>query len=387
MEQSLILNNNQILISYSFLISANVSRKTIETWVHRGIVKPIREYGESYINFSEIPKRTKANLPSKETLIALQKQQETSSYNNYFKTELETAFYFNATSHREKYNTYKLTPEKILLCSRLHAVWEKLLSLQGSYGWLQAAYSAFNNLFPDKYKSYNSFANAVSKAKKSIESVSYDERLIKEKPQLYDERIYTWLAALVSHAKKIRYREIASTIAVMCKSNGIENSPTNLLEWVKKHGHRLLQGNVEIYTNRYGSQEGKKQMPFSKMIPAKNPLTQVQIDGFTVPVYYQNKNTSWAKLVLFAVVDSHSKKIIGYQISESEDRDTILKGIKDAVSKTNHLPFEIVSDNHSANKTDELKFFKEGLKNHGVEWTVTENPQQKKASLKEHLNN
>lgn len=377
MEQSLILNNNQIFLSYSFLIGKNISRKTIESWVQREVVKPVKENKESYINFSEIPKRTKKNLPSKETLIALQKKKETNIHCNAFKKELEEAFYFNYQSHRDRYSTYKLSPEKIQHCSRLHAVWEKLLSLHGGYGWLQSAYKAFDALFPGKYKSYNSFANAVSKAKKSIESVSYDERLVKEKTKLYDEQIYTWLAALISHSRKLRYREIAATISLLCTNKGITNKPTNIFEWVKKHGKELLNSNIDIYSNRYGNNEGKKRMPFAKMVAAKNPLTQVQIDGFTIPVYYQNNNTSWAKLILFAVIDSHSKKIIGYEIAESEDTNTILKGIKDAVSKTGLLPFEIVSDNHSSNKTDEIKYFKEGLEKYGVNWTVTENPQYK----------
>lgn len=371
----IILIENSIFLNKTFL-KKFINHNTVNQVFKRKSSACIISQNEKYIKHSALPGRMRQNLPTDKTLLELKKDQEINSYVNALYNEFSKAFFLEATKHRTKYSNYGLPPEKILHCSRLHAVWEKVLSSQGAYGWLQTAHKAFNKLFPNKYKTYNSFANALSKAKKSIESVSYDERLIKSKTKVYDEQIYIWLASLLSHSKKLRYREIATALDLLCNNANIINKPTNFLEWVKKHGKRL-QENIEIYSSRYGSQEGKKRLPYTKMIPALNPLTQIQIDGFTVPVYYQNESTTWAKLILFAVVDSHSKKIIGYEIADSEDTNTILKGIKDAVSKTGFLPFEIVSDNHSANKTDELKFFKEELQKYGVNLTISENPQHK----------
>ena len=48
-----------------------------------------------------------------------------------------------------------------------------------------------------------------------------------------------------------------------------------------------------------------------------------------------------------------------------------------AVKETLTLPYEIVADNHSFNKTKEAENLKEKLEQYGVQWTVDSNPQRK----------
>ncbi|HCW06121.1 MAG TPA: transposase, partial [Cytophagales bacterium] len=140
--------------------------------------------------------------------------------------------------------------------------------------------------------------------------------------------------------------------------------------------------NVEVYTSKYGKQKSFNDIePYAKIIPALHAGSQWQIDGWDLPFYYKGdykgKITSHLKLVLFTVRDSHSKKIVGYSIGENEDTQLILDGLQDAVKNTGFLPFEIVSDNHSFNRTNEAKFFKEAIDSIGITWTVDENPRRK----------
>ena len=80
---------------------------------------------------------------------------------------------------------------------------------------------------------------------------------------------------------------------------------------------------------------------------------------------------------MFWVIDAHSNKVVGSYVDSSENTETILKGLEDAVTQTKVLPFEIVSDNHTFNKTSEAEHLKARLEKIGVHWTVSMNPRRK----------
>ncbi|MDL2319782.1 transposase family protein [Alistipes sp. OttesenSCG-928-B03] len=106
------------------------------------------------------------------------------------------------------------------------------------------------------------------------------------------------------------------------------------------------------------------------------------MDGWLLPVYCWRRNEKGGKEYffrynLFTVMDAHSRKIIGYDIAESENTENILKGLEKAVRNTNILPFEIVADNHSFNKTKEADNLKSKMEALGVTWTVDSNPRRK----------
>ncbi len=66
-----------------------------------------------------------------------------------------------------------------------------------------------------------------------------------------------------------------------------------------------------------------------------------------------------------------------YSVDYTENTETILKGLEHAVTNTGILPIEILSDNHSFNKTMEAAHFKDALSKIGCKWTVSSNPRHK----------
>ena len=75
--------------------------------------------------------------------------------------------------------------------------------------------------------------------------------------------------------------------------------------------------------------------------------------------------------------DAHSGKVVGYSIGATENTATILAGLKDAITSTGCLPYEILSDNHSFNKTKEAERFKATIEATGTTWRVSQNPRYK----------
>ncbi len=77
------------------------------------------------------------------------------------------------------------------------------------------------------------------------------------------------------------------------------------------------------------------------------------------------------------MIDACTGRVVGSYVDSSENTETILKGLENAVETTGVLPFEIVSDNHSFNQTKEAEHLKNALTTIGVHWTVSMNPRRK----------
>jgi transposase InsO family protein len=263
--------------------------------------------------------------------------------------------------------------KKITEFSKLHAAFQELLNTEETYGWLKAAFKAFSKHFHKKFTSYNSFANAITNARQNgIESVVIDKRLFKDEVRIYDPKIYYWLHHCTSSPKKLTCIEIHSHIIEACKEAGIDKVPG--FEWVKKHRARVLKTNNEIYSSRYGQTEAfNKNDPYAKIIHALNANSVWQIDGWVLPFVAEG----YVKFILFVIRDSYSKKIVGYSFGRSENTNLILDALNDAVRNTDYLPYEIVSDNSSFNKTKEAEHLKDQLNQFGVKWTVSQNPRYK----------
>jgi transposase InsO family protein len=118
---------------------------------------------------------------------------------------------------------------------------------------------------------------------------------------------------------------------------------------------------------------------YLKIIPALFAGDQWMMDGWRIPIYCKRRNDKggmeyFVTYNLFAVMDAHSRRIIGYDVAESENTENILKGLERAVETTGTLPYEIVADNHAWNKTKEADNFKEETERLGVHWTIDSNP-------------
>lgn len=180
---------------------------------------------------------------------------------------------------------------------------------------------------------------------------------------------------LASDSKAFSCADVYRKVCSICEEMGMKSPKERTVNNIFRGALR----NPVVYGHRYGADKMQYDMlSYASIKRAEYANDQWQIDGWTMPFYYRDPVDKRLKtMCLFVVMDAYSKRIVGYYVSGSENTETILDGLEDAVRKTGELPFEIVSDNHSFNQTKIAGNFKEALERSGVTWTVSSNPRYK----------
>lgn len=182
----------------------------------------------------------------------------------------------------------------------------------------------------------------------------------------------------VSHEKKYSYRLCVDLINQHC----IDENQTLLNEsYIKK----VMANDNEFKTLVYSRRNGTKFLnetilPHASRYPIEFPANLWMIDGTPMQFYCWNRNKAKIiRLSLFVILDAFSRKVVGFDIALNEDKFMVMNALKMAVKDEGHLPKEILSDNFSANKTDEIIYIKEQMLKMGVNWRLAKvgNPQDK----------
>ncbi len=376
MNKNFYQEGRELYLSKSYL-KRYASPKTMEFWgKEMGVIKTVSS-GESYFLYKSIPHRTRKKLPSPEKIVS---QETKNSVSVQIAGILKEAFYYNAASYKALYEGMGcFTSEQVTKVSRLHSVFQSILDLKKETAFrdLIILYKEFNSYFPDKYDSKNALSNAIRKASlEGVTSVSIDGRCFgnNDNSEMEESQAARWVAALfTSSAEKFTNPVIHERANTYFRENGMREYS---LSWIKKKRAEWLK-NVIIYGNRYGQIEAAKKMPYATMKHATHSNIQWQIDGMDIP-YWENRGDKKAhKAVLVFVIDTCSKKIIGYAIGDVENGELIKTAIRSAVKNTGVLPNELVMDNHSFTRTESLNYFETVLNSLGGKITKTSNPQHK----------
>ncbi len=361
-----------IWISYSCLSKIGISRNTYMNWSKRKICerKLIGKY--IFLNYDTIPEQTRNNMPSKDQLITLSEQYKSNNEIEQIYIRLEMAYNNFFSLYQDEYKSLNIGNEKVIEYSRHHAVWAEILKIRKEYECsrfpLRKVWDAYNRLYPGRY-AYNRMNPCINTClKDGIQRLLVHQYCTNPKP-MYDDVYTYWILELLRSGKKYSNVYIHKVVCELARENG-RKEPS--LGTVKNRIRELMP---LIEANRYGADEyNYRKLPYTSMERATESNLQWQIDGWDLPFYMEG----FGRLTLFWVADAYSGKIVGYQIAPSESAETILKGIENAVENTGVLPLEIVSDNHSFNKTAEADFFKDQLeKKAGTKWTVSSNPRYK----------
>ena len=363
-------SKKELYVSYSFLLSKNISQNTIDNWRKRGLSIVKRIGINAYILYDSIPAPTREKLPSKEAIINEFERKRDEDSIDYFYEILSKAKENNFSLYRDVYSKH-FNDERVVEYSKKHAVIEEILTIRYEYKEegtrcpSRDVWKAYSRIYPNDYV-YEYFLNLMKKA----EDEGIERVLIKQSvpaKRKFDARYTKMIIDCLSSKKKYNQPQIFDKVCKACEKKGWEKPS---LSWVKLKikEYYILGGtrdglNYEFYNKR----------PYLGVLNAQNANSQWQIDGWRLPFYMKGFET----LTLFWVIDSYSKKVLGSFIDSSENTETILKGIESAVKETGVLPFEIVSDNHSFNQTKEAEDFKEKISRIGVTWTVSQNPRRK----------
>lgn len=289
-----------------------------------------------------------------------------------FAQHLYGAAVHDRAQYISRYRDDSTSPDKSIRRAELHAVLDKACEIYraGIAGKNSTAlaplYAAFNVLYPGKY-SYCRFGRYMRQI-----DISGAEKLVKDRRSGNNHKINDvikkWLLDAMSSGKKYGPTAIHRMIGELC---GEHDYTAPSLSWVKTNYYRMLP---LVCGQRNGNDEwAYNELPYAGIKRASAPGGQWQVDGWRLPFYTEGFKT----LTLFVVMDAHSGKVVGYYVDRTENTETILKGLENAVYNTGTLPREIVSDNHSFNQTKEAENFKAALAGTGCTWTVTQNPRHK----------
>lgn len=377
-------DGNELYISYSFLRELGIPKRTLWKWADLESVITIKHGKNVLVKYLSIPAPTRAKLPSIDELIANVENKTNiglaQTFANYLRANVKKAGKYTAGYMKsEGVNQDKATKYAVK-----RAIYEGLLDIHQSYcdgvrlkkGYLQPIAEAFREVAKCKTPDIEVSRNINNAKKYGIDYVILDSRKGKNSQKFGDDHIYM-LATIVARSNNLNNKQAAKELIKVCKAQGVE-APS--VSWGEKQA-AVIEKNIEVYAAKFGLSKANKLMPFAKVINATYADDQYQIDGWTVPFFckvYDDKGKSRIdRLVVIAVKDTHSGKIVGYSIGESENRYTLYEAIYNTYENTGALPYEIVTDNHSFNLTEIVENFKTNAEKLGMVWSVDCNPQRK----------
>lgn len=416
--------------SYQDLISIyNVSEKTLEagclryrqgkshSWKNK---KDPKDRRKVLIELDSIPEATrlKYNIPTSAEYIARQTAERDAEnlrlHEEWEKTqaELEKERLFRIEEAKDKdlkalhsayqgneYKKYYLDYQKLLdyrteskkiaeKLARENAFWLKVVNLCNGYGYTKRCFELYSLLreklgLTVNLKGYETFKKRVAEFRKQKEAFGtitgtfsgyYRANPVKKKTgEVHHMLAYSFL----SHEKKYSTRVVTDLMNHHLQEL---NELTISESWVKK----LLTNNefrTLVEANRNGNKWSSDNI-FASAVRENTPYPADcwMIDGTPIRFYCWNKSrTKTVRLNLFAIIDVCTRKIVGFDISYSESKYNIMNALQNAVRLEGHLPAEIVSDNFTAVKSQEIIALKEQMEKIGTTWRHAQvgNPQDK----------
>lgn len=363
------------------------------------------------INIDSIPEatRTKYNIPTGIEYFKNQQEQELIKKQEALEAQKELAAnteklaLYNAyqndwvnyySIYKERYKDNKRCNDLARLSAKEHAFWLSMIDVTGNihrgiFGKAEIVFEYYLDLkkelvFSHSIKNINYFRRKLKELRFELKKGSSIVEIIANKKS--DKRPETskindfhkgLILFFVGHEKKYSYRLCVDLVNHHCVE---EKQPTLSESYIKK----IMTEDNEFRTLVYSLRNGTKYLnenilPHASRHPVEFPANLWMIDGTPVQFFCKDSKGRIIRLSLFVILDAFSRKIVGFDIALNEDKFMVMNALKMAVKDEGHLPKEILSDNFSANKTEEIKAIKEQMEKMGTNWRLAKvgNPQDK----------
>ncbi|MBD1385725.1 DDE-type integrase/transposase/recombinase [Mucilaginibacter rigui] len=368
------------------LSEGNLSAKNIKFYCHRAAAKqnstvwlsqPDPTDGRKIlISYKSIPKTTieKYGLPSIDTLKELVRQERALEQEGQKQLTLEFAQgrLQDCINHalNEDFVKYckvydKLFPKykdrsKVLLFAKTHSVLQCCIDLKPRYtiAELHSAYLRAPGI-KITLKNQLKFGQRLKEWQTSPIQLIHKA---KGKPKTEIRKMSDWHIAVIrdlyAHPNKLTNRIIHNMLTDECLQQG---KTVVSLGSVEKYLARPEVKNA-LSISRDKDYYRRVVQPYTRR---KAPLYAGDLyyaDGSPIQMTCLNEaQNKEIRLNLFVVMDVNSKKIVGFDLAESEDKFNWMAAFKMAFGVQMLLPFEVMYDNASATKTAEFKALKEAL--------------------------
>jgi len=297
--------------------------------------------------------------------------------NDVYMIALNNAIESNYIKHLPVYKSILKDDKKAKLHAQYHALWQTIFNLTGEgttteKGTLIEVFECYLRLdFPIRLKTYQKFSKRNKKIRlllakdENIHNVIL-HGLVGTKRNVKARAFYEGIGIYyLAHPNQYRYWLVADLINIHSYEYGFK--PISV-SWVKN-----LMSNNWVKTLVKETRDGKKKYsdtvePYLPRTVSPFPGTVWMIDGTPTQFWCIDENGRTIRAYLFVVFDACTRKVVGFSVDKSENRFMIMDAIKMAAKLTGHLPHEIVSDNFSANQTDELQALQANMERLGVTW-------------------
>ncbi|MDB0601606.1 DDE-type integrase/transposase/recombinase [Tenacibaculum maritimum] len=281
------------------------------------------------------------------------------------------------------YVTHQELEKKAQKVARNYAFWYEMIFITGDLekskkGRVKHGFECFESvrrklILYRRFSCYFSFTPFLAKVRKAVRNKKSIIKLVAtshlgKSNALKTTDFHKSLAVqLLCNQQRFTYPVVTDLVNHHCKLEGLatisegyikllmtRKSPLRNLITAHRNGEKRFNDEMASYTIR-------KEVTY--------PANAWMIDGTPLQFFCWNKERSKIlRLNLFVVIDACTRKIVGFDIAKSEDKFNVMAAIKLAVKSEGHLPAEIVSDNFSANKTDELRDLQQQMINLGCYW-------------------
>lgn len=185
-----------------------------------------------------------------------------------------------------------------------------------------------------------------------------------------DNQLIGMIYQLASMQQNYADAFIIRKIQDVCELIGKE-APSD--RWI---GGKLESHNLRFLTakNRFGD-KGRGGVLYTGYVPVEGALFAGdcwQIDGTRFNII-DHKTSEGKNAFLYIVVvrDVHSGDALGWHFSYTENHVAVLNALRMAVKETGYVPYEIVCDRFPGHNTEQMKNFFEELTQRGVKISVT----------------
>lgn len=205
------------------------------------------------------------------------------------------------------------------------------------------------------------YKKALKESEEAALTSIMDGRLHNQNPRKINEVQLKYLIGLMSRSSKPPITTVKSLYNRKAREMGWKEISERTAR------NYLLDPNVvsRWYLARNGKKAAYNELEISTLRDkATAPNLLWMMDGTPIDLYYKSRKrkyndvkqdyewteTKWNRLNMFAIMDAHSWKIIGYYLSDRENHIAVIEGLRDAVRNTMELPLQIMYDQSSANK-------------------------------------
>ena len=268
--------------------------------------------------------------------------------------------------YQKKYSNHKKAKE----LAQTHALYKAILLLVGENktkkGAIQKVFEVLKDIeIPKPIKDYKLLSKHINKCrKKGVEAVVTHGNIGNKSSQVFDNYQFGMMEAYAAMPNMYSRELITELVNVHSEQMKLKKVSVST---VKTHLAKPEVKNRIAILRRGDKHVNDAILPYIPRAEEKFAGNLWMMDGTPIQFYCWDEDLKRRiRLNLFVIIDVFSRKIVGYDVSISEDRFNVINALKMSFNTHGHLPKEILHDNFSANKTDEIKTLKYELERLGV---------------------